>query len=824
MRNFLQGIWIDLRYASRWLWRSPGFTVAAIVTIALGIGVNAGIFTVLNGLLFRNVEAPDPHELVSIYQAVQGMPDSTESAVGVFSTFEYHAYRDQSQTLSGVLARSPSPETTLGGDTPQVILGSNVTCNYFDVLRQPPALGRALNTQDCEPGAAPVVILSHNLWRTTFAADPGIVGRTVELNRRPFTVVGVAAEGTYGGPGYEVVGGGYFAPISTEPLLRRSSRYANDKSRWLYLIGRRKVGISIEQVRAEFGVIGAQIDQQQPGRSTTLTVDREIPTAVQAEQRGTTLGGAAVLMSAFTLVLLIACANVANLLLARGTARSQEIGIRLSLGASRARVVRQLVTESMLISIAGGVLGSVLAIWSFQGLVARAVPALMPPSWPFAVALDLNPDVRAVVFAVTLTFVTGILFGLVPALQASKTDVHSVIKQDSRAAGSRRGGRLRGVLVGLQVALCMTLMIAAGLLLRGLYVTYTVDTGFVDRDVAYVSLESTHDVLNSEEATAFRRRLIAEVEALPGVTAVAYTDRQPLGLDNATITIRLPGESEKTTRAAEQISVTPGYFSVLELPIVRGRTFTDAEIRNPASGVRPAIVSEATARNLWPGADAIGRTLIGAPAVAGDTLQIVGVVSDARINSLSAIDPYTVYIPGGGAALLVKSRVGFEATASSIRAIVRAIDPTLVVQVLPLEANLGWWRGLSRTMATLFAGLGLLALLLASVGIYGVVAYSVSMRYREIGIRMALGAGARDVLGMILRQTMRPVVIGAIIGFAAAAALSRVLSSVLFGVSPADPMGLVGAAILVLSVAFAAGILAARPATQTDPTTTLRHE
>jgi hypothetical protein len=337
LRNFFQGIWIDLRYASRWLWRSPGFTVAAIVTIALGIGVNAGIFTVLNGVLFRNVEAPDPHELVSIYQAVQGVPDSTESAVGVFSTFEYHAYRDRSQTLSGVLARGPSPETTLGGDTPQVILGSNVSCNYFDVLRQPPALGRALNTQDCEPGAAPVVILSHNLWKTTFASDPGIVGRTVELNRRPFTVVGVAAEGTYGGPGYEVVGGGYFAPITAEPLLRRNSRYANDKHRWLYLIGRRKDGISVEQVRAEFGVIGAQIDQQQPGRSTTFTVDREIPTTVPAEQRGTTLGGAAVLMSAFTLVLLIACANVANLLLARGRREARRSGY-VSLSGQAERV------------------------------------------------------------------------------------------------------------------------------------------------------------------------------------------------------------------------------------------------------------------------------------------------------------------------------------------------------------------------------------------------------------------------------------------------------------------------------------------------------
>jgi predicted permease len=724
-----------------------------------------------------------------------------------------------------VIARSNSPETTLGGETPKVLVGSIVSCNYFDVLRQPPALGRALIAQDCEPGAAPVVILSHNLWRTTFAANPGIVGRTIELNRRSFTVVGVATEGMYGGPGY--LGGGYLAPISTEPLLRRISRYADDRHRWLYLIGRRKDGAGVEQVRTELRVIAAQIDQQQPGRSTTLTVDREIPTTVSADQRPAALGRAAVLMAAFVFVLLIACANVANLLLARGTARSQEIGIRLSLGASRARVVRQLVTESMLISIAGGLIGSVLAMWSFQGLVARALPALMPPSFPLAFALNLSPDIRALAFAVALTFVTGILFGLVPALSVSKPDLHVVTRQDSAGAGSsKRGGRLRGVLVGVQVALCMTLMIAAGLLLRGLHATYTVDTGFEYRDVAYVSLESTFDVQGPEEGVEFRRRLMSEVAALPGVTAVAYTDRQPLGFDNARIRIRLPGESEETTRATELISVTPGYFSVLKLPIMRGRTFTDTEIRNPVPGVRPVIVSEATARNLWPGADPIGQTLLSSEPVmlAGETLQVVGVAADAQTNSLGGIDPYYVYLPGGGAALLVKSRVGFAATASSIRAIVAGLDPTLVVPVLPLEANLGYWRGLSRTIATLFAGLGVLALMLASVGIYSVVAYTVSRRYREIGIRMALGAEARNVLGMILRKTMRPVVIGAVIGFVAAAGLSRILSSVLFGVSPADPIGLGGATLLVLVVAGAAGVIAARPATQADPTIALRHE
>jgi predicted permease len=822
VKNLFDDIWSDLCYAARWLWRTPGFTAAAIVTIALGVGVNAGIFTVLNGLLFRELQAPDSHELVSIYQTVEDAQNVATTGIGTFSSSEYNIYRDQAQTLSGVLALGNAPMTTLGGEKPQLLAGALVSCNHFDVLGQPPALGRGLSAEDCEPGAAPVVVLSRTLWRTAFAADPGILGRTVQLNRHQFTVVGVSAEGTYTGPRYGILDGGYIAPISADPILRSSGRFQNDQVRWLSLIGRRKDGASLEQVSAELGVIAARIDQQGAGRSTKLTVEGEIPTSVPADQRGAILGGAAVLMAAFVSVLLIACANVANLLLARGTARSQEIGIRLSLGASRARVIRQLLTESMLISIAGGIVGSMLAMWSFQSLVARALPALLPPGLPISLSFDLTPDFQALIFAVAMTFGTGILFGLVPALHVSRPDVQSAIKQDG-AGAHRRGGRLRGVLVGVQVALCMTLMIAAGLLLRGLYVTHTVDTGFEYRDVAFVSLESVLDVHAPEEAAAFRRRLMAEVKALPGVTAAAYTDRQPLGMDNAAIEIRLPEESEKTSRTAQLISVTPQYFSVLELPIVRGRTFTDVEVQDRTAGAVPVIVSEATARNLWSGTDAIGRTLISS-MLPGQTMQVVGVAADARINSLGTIDPYYIYMPGGSSALLVKSRVGFGATASSLRAVLRGLDPTFAVDVLPLESNLAWWRGLSGIIATLGAALAILALVLASVGIYGVVAYSVSRRYREIGIRMALGAESRGVLGLILRQTMRPVVAGAMIGFAAAAALSRILTSLLFGVSPADPIGLGGAALLVLVAALAAGILAARPATQSDPTAALRHE
>jgi hypothetical protein len=363
-------------------------------------------------------------------------------------------------------------------------------------------------------------------------------------------------------------------------------------------------------------------------------------------------------------------------------------------------------------------------------------------------------------------------------------------------------------------------MIAAGLLLRGLYATYTIEPGFDYRNVAYVSVQLDDGGYGPEEAAALRQRFADEVAALPGVDAVAYAMRAPLTGDTARIAIRLPGESE--SRPAETNDVRPGYFSLLGIAIIRGRTFTDAEITDarPAAGTRPAIVSATTARNLWPGDDPIGRTL----QQDDMTLQVVGVAADAHVTALGKIDPYYVYRPGGASALLVRSRVDLGVTAASINAIARTLDPALVMRTLPLEVNVAWWRGVSGIVTTLGMGLGALALALASVGIYGVVAYSVTRRYREIGIRMALGARAHDVLGLVLRQSLRPVVVGAVLGLAAAAALSGVLSSVLFGVSPVDPVGLGGSALLVLGVALAAGLMAARPATRADPTAILHYE
>lgn len=817
----LNHVWGDLRYAVRSLSRRRGFTVATIVTIALGVGLNMGIFSIINGVLFRDLPAPHAHELVSIYQTLEAPGLAGVAAPASLTTAEYEAIREGSSTLSGIVGLSEA-SAVLGGPAQQQTFGLLVTCDYFAVLEQPPAIGRALSESDCRPGADPVVVLSHGLWTSTFAADPTIVGRSIELDQRLFAVVGVAREDTYSGR----FRAAFFAPISTEPLLSDEGRYGSDGN-WLTLIGRRADGVGIDQVRAELAVIAAQFDLERPGRSASLSVEPAKPDVLPPFVRGPALGGATVLMTAFGLILIIACANVANLLLALGTARSREFGVRLSLGAGRTRLMLQLLTESVLLSIVGGVLGSLLAFWSFQALLTLAIPTVLPVGLP-PLVVDASPDLRVLTVTLVLMLGTGILFGLAPALHASRTDLHSIMKQDSAGAGgSRRAGRLQGVLLGAQVALCMVLIIGAGLLLRGLHAAQTVDPRFDAGGVTVLSYDYAEDTGHRDDP-AFWQRLREEIVALPGVEAAAYASREPLGDDFGYTAIRLPAEDDSELRSAVPNFVGAEYFSVVGLPVVRGRTFAEGDFASGASGTRAAIVSESTARNLWGDADPIGRTLVqrigfGPEQVA--QLRVVGVVGDGQVSSLGRIDPYYVYLPRRSSEkLLVRSRLGFAATAAAIREVVRKLDPGLPAPIYPLEANLDRWRGISGLTTMLAGALGAVALGLAAVGIYGVVAYFVGRRFREFGVRLALGARAASIYALTLQRTMRPVAVGAAIGVAGAVAASGILSSVLFGVSPLDPLGFGGAALFVLGIALAAGAWAARRAVRVDPVVTLRHE
>jgi predicted permease len=798
---------------------NPGFATAAVATIALGVGVNTGIFSVLNSVAFRELPASDANELVSIHQIIDGAGffRPIRGAREMFSTSEYRTYRDSAQTLSGILGFSVLETVTLGSDLPRRVDGALVTCNYFDVLRLPPALGPGFTTESCEVGdAEPTVVLGHDLWTTAFGADPEVIGRAVLLNRQAFTIVGIAPEGAYG---VDVRRASFFAPISTQPLLNPSVNVYREESSWLTLIGRKADGASLDQLRAELQLVAARIDRQQAPRRTTLVAHRATMVS-SPEDRESLFAVGTVVMTAFGLVLLIACANVANLMLARAASRTREIATCLSLGATRTRIVQQLLTESVLIAVVGGLLGSMLAMWSAQSLVVLALSAL--PLDTSTMAIDASPDLRVLAFALALTIASAVLFGLAPALQASKPDLHAATKGD---AASLPGRGPRSTLLVVQVAVCMVLMISAGLLLRGLHAAQTVEPGFVYDDIAVADFDLSGAGYNAASATAFQRRLLERVATLPGMEAVAQGSTTPLRPGRNQMIVRIPGDDQ--SRMFLVNSVSPNYFSLIGVPIVRGRTFTDSELED---GSRAMIVTEETARRAWPGRDPIGQTLVADLGRYGAIeFRVVGVAKDAQLTSVGEIDSTLVYTPAVPTVqptlkLLAKGGPDFEAIAAGIRMAVADLDAALVVQVTPLKANLDFWQRLAGLLSTLSMSLGLLALVLTGVGVYGVVAYTVSRRAREIGIRIALGARPRDVLSLVLRRAMAPVVIGAIIGVAMAVGVSTVLSSILFGISPVDAIGLTGATAFVLAIAVAAGALAARPAVRSDPMVALRNE
>lgn len=814
--NLLSSLYFDLRYAARTLRTNPGFTAVAVLAIALGIGVNTGIFTVLNGVALRPLAVPGATQLVSVYQQSRGGPSrNTHGAESFFSWQEYQQYRDNNHVFSGLIAYEPFLEVTLSGDRPQQIYGQLTSCNYFDVLNEPPALGRSLVAADCAvPGAGAVVVLSNDLWRNTFASDPAIVGRNVVLNRLPFTVVGVAPPGFQG---TEPIPSTFWAPLTMQSKIEREFDWlTKENTSWLVVIGRTKPQVSLAQVRADLAVIAGRIDQSTPGRTTALQIHTSTLLSMPEERQLTATIGS-ILLAAVGMVLLIACANVANLLLARAAARQKEIAIRLSVGASRSRVIRQLLTESLLIALLGGTLGSIIALWSFEGIVRFIITRLpIPP-----LTMNLTPDLRVLAYSLALTLITGIVFGLAPALQASRPDVNATLKASGAGAGSLSGGFLRNSLVGAQVAVSMVLLIAAGLLLRGLYHAQTIDPGFAMQNVTTVAFDLRGQGYDDRRAALFERQVFDRLAALPGVDAVAQASMLPLSDNHRGTVFSLPGET--ATHRVEFNEVSPEYFSLLGIPIVRGRNFTPVEIK---TGAPVTIVTESTARRFWPHEDALGKI------VRWDStrdLEIVGIVKNAQVAHLSRSDETFMYLPAGPLEqirlkLLVHGADAYASTAQGIRAAARALDPDLVANVSRLDENLEVWRAPSR-IATIFAAtLGGLGMLLASIGVYSVVSYAVSRRIREIGIRMTLGADARKVKALILWQAMRPVLIGSLIGIAGCAAISQILKQMLFGIGAHDPVAFIAVPLGLVSVALLASYIPARRATQVDPMVALRYE
>jgi predicted permease len=807
----------DIRYGLRMLGRNPGFTAVAVLAIALGIGVNAGIFSVLNGAALRMLPVPSAEQIVSIDQIFQGkIKRNVHGEPTLFSYSEYQEYRANNHVFSGLIAYDPFLTATLAGGRARQLYGQLTSCNYFDALNEHPPLGRGFVETDCAVSSAgTVVVLSDQLWQGAFGADRTLVGKRVVLNRTAFTVIGIAPPG-FGGT--EPIPSSFWVPITMQPVMEPDTDLLGDANvSWLALLGRVKPGVSIGRVRADLSVIANGIDERHAGRKTSLAI-RTATFLGRPEEHNLVLGAAAVILVGFGLVLLIACANVANLMLARATARQREMAIRRSVGAGRWRLIRQLLTESLMLALMGGAAGSLLAFWSFEAL-SNFVISHLPHGTP-ELALNLTPDLRVLGYALLLTVITGVLSGLAPALHASRADVNTALKEGDSPFGMR-GSWLRHSLVGVQVAVCMILLIAAGLLLRGLYFAQTVDPGFTMSGIAVASMDLRTQGLKEEPAAAFKRRLKEKVAALPGVDGIAEARQTPLNDNHWVTNFSIPGKPAEYD--VENNAISQGYFSMIGIPIVRGRDFTEQEVR---VGANVAIVSEATAQKFWPGEDPIGKILR-----EGDKsdLQIVGVAKDAQVSHLGESPKLYVYLPAGPKEqshlqLMIHGGGGFAAVAAGVRSTAADVDPDVMVDVTKFEDNLENWRVPARIVAGLSGSLGALGLLLAGVGVYGVVSYAVSRRTREIGIRMTLGADGRDVMRLMLRQSMRPVLIGGAIGIAACAGVSWVLSSMLFGISAHDPIAFVFVPAFLLSIALLASYVPARRATKVNPVAALRYE
>jgi len=824
--NLLNDFRTDFRYTVRSFAKNPGFAGVVILAIALGVGANTTIFTLLNSLALRPLPVPDSRRVVGIYQIFHGnAPRNVNGEASLFSYSEYQKYRDQNRVFSGLAAYYPFFRATLAGETPRDISGELATCNYFGVLGIRPAMGRTFAASDCT-GASTVVVLSDGAWRNIFATDPSIVGKTITLNRVPLTVIGVTPPGFHGA---EISAADFWAPLTIEPVIDARNSLKEDNLSWLVLVGRLKSGISIDEARPNLSVIAGRIDQLHPGRTTTLSVD--VATFMSApEERQDVLTVAKVIFAAVSLVLLIACANVANLLLSRSSARQKEIAVRLSVGASRGRLIRQLLTESVLLALPGGLLGGMAAGWLLKPLFHMLISHL-PSEFP-PLTLNLSPDLTVLAYTLALTLLTGIVFGLAPALQASRPDLVMALKAEGSASGTHGSrGWLRSALVVAQVSVCLVLLITAGLLARGLQAAQTIEPGFRTDHVFSVRFDLEQQHYNELRATAFHRLLMERAASLPGVDGVAQAVPVPLSMEQWGGQIKLPGRSEGLDDRYSLVS--PEFFPLLGIPIIHGRNFTQQEMNGNA---QVAIVMESTARKLWPGQDPLGKRFSaddGVPAVVvahkNTPIEVVGVARDSHTGSLSELDATFFYFPLKADTqlplkLLVHTRAPLDQTTKALRTVVGSIDPNVLVDVRSMDQNLEMYRSPGVMVTALASALGGFALLLASIGIYSVVSHAVSRRVREIGIRMSLGAERRDVMGLVLRGAMRPVMIGIALGIAACAAVSRVLSSVLYGVSPLDPAAFAGVTLFLAAVALLASFLPARRATRIDPMQALRHD
>ena len=820
MENLLK----DIRYGVRMLLKNPGVTLVAVLTLAFGIGANTAIFSGVSAFLMRPLPVPNAHELIRPLEIAEdrGLTDE-------WSYPDFLDYRNQSTSFTGLAAEDMVQAAIDADNQNDVIWGQVVSANYFDVLEVKPKLGRAfLPDEDKVVGNGAVVVLGHGLWQRRMASDVNIVGKTVRLNNRPYEVVGVAPE-TFTGSKF-ALSMDFWVPISmAEDLRRNPELLASRSSHWMNVIGRLKPGVSVEQASAEINAIAVRLNQAYPDErasSTQGAVMGEID-GRWAEMGNVFKSGGAIAMAIVGLILLIACANVANLMLARAAARRKEIGIRLALGANRARLIRQLLTESMLLSVVGGGLGLLLAVW-ITDLMQGFIPILEYTIVNDFFALDSN----ALIFTLVVSLGTGLVFGLAPAWQSSNPDVVPVLKGDPDHAqrGKRRAFGLRNVLVVAQVALSLVVLVCGGLFIKSFRQAQTMDPGFNNANGLIMSFSPQLIGYDEEQSRNFYRQLSERVSHLPGIEAASFARTLPLGdSSNSNGPILREGEQLARGSAGRNIMTTvisAGYFKTMQIPILEGRDFDD---RDHPKSPRVAIINQRMGEMLWPGESAIGkRFLIGVDS--RDPLEVIGVVQTGKYRSLAEDPkPFFYYAMSqrrpGTMAMVMRASTDPRSLVGAVRSEVQAIDrrvPIFGVKTMDDHKTYALW---APNMAASFSlAFGVVAILLSAVGLYSVMAYVVSQRTREVGIRMALGANRADVLKMITRQGMKLAVVGVGVGLVLALALAQVLSSLLIGVSGYDVTTFIVVPVLLAAVAFVASYLPARRATKVDPLIALRYE
>ena len=811
MATFLQ----DLKYALRMLAKSRGFTAVAVLTLALGIGANTAIFSIINTVLLRPLPYTNPEQLINISAS-----DPAKGLLGIAVSYtKLQHLQQQTRTLESVGAFYSLSLNMTGGGEPQQINGNRVNVEFFRALGISPALGRSFAPAEDQIGGADVAMLSDGFWRSHFNGDPSVIGRSISLDGKSTTIIGILPR-TFRFPFQQPESDVWLPRVFDIQALRPEQLRAG--AGFLFIIARLKPGETFARAQAEVDTINRSYAQAFPGNADSGKLALTM-TSLEDNLVGSVRPSLIVLLVAVGFVLLIACANVASLMMARATAREKEVAIRQALGASRGRLTRQLLTESLVLSFIGGTLGVIVATWCLPLLrvaAAGVVPRLE----------EVRVDGIVLTFSIGLCLVTGLAFGLVPALQVSRRDLHETLKEGGRGSSeSSRGGRARRLMVIAEVAVALMLVTGAGLLIKSFVHLLRVNTGFDSRGVTTfpINLPSTRYATGPQRAEFFRQAL-ERIRPLPNVESAGAVTFLPLAGPIRYVFFCAEGQvcqgiGKDPIIALRQAS--PGFFETMRIPLLRGRTFTEGDI---AGSPRVVIINQTVAERYFPHQDPIGKTLQNSREMV--PMQIVGVVADVKFSSLSTPKFEEMYLPYQQSpwmamTIVVRSSSAAQPLVAAVREKITELDPDLpLTGILPMEKVVSVSVGQPRLITGLVGGFAGFALLLAALGIYGVMAYSVSQRSHEMGIRMALGAVPRDIFRLVVGQGMRLVLVGIALGFLASLGLTRLLATLLFGTSANDPITFGAVAILLVGVAMAACYLPARRATRVDPLIALRYE